>query len=194
LCWLVPLRVVERLEPFEPLGDALRALLKDRVGALARPRLAAVALLALRCSWQLQGFAGAGAAGAALPVPRVAATPRSVRVRSREVLARLPERLRASRRESTSSRLGLETGRGVRRGLALGADSVLAWGREETGADAAAAGRGLLVAAAAGSWVREGRASATVRTRPGAELWRLRAFLPALVRALRRSRAASRLD
>ncbi|MFO0004572.1 MAG: hypothetical protein ACK559_25935, partial [bacterium] len=42
--------------------------------------------------------------------------------------------------------------------------------------------------------VRAGRASAAERTRMGAELKRPSAFFPPLVRALRRSSAASRLD
>jgi hypothetical protein len=47
---------------------------------------------------------------------------------------------------------------------------------------------------AAAAAVRVGRASSIERTRIVPELNRLAAFLPPLVRALRRSRAAARLD
>jgi len=60
------------------------------------------------------------------------------------------------------------------------------------GALAAAATEAAGLAAAAE--VRVGRASSSERTRLLPEVNRLAAFLPPLVRALRRSRAASRLD
>ena len=142
--------------------------------------------------------------------------PRSVRVRSRVVSARLPRFDRASRRASTNSRLGLLTGRPAARregSLAAGelAAAVLPAKRSaRVGALTAAlrpgrpAGRreGSLAAGAlacitsegAGVVVRLGRESEAVRTRPGDELNRPAAFLPPLVRALRRSRAASRLE
>jgi len=62
-----------------------------------------------------------------------------------------------------------------------------------TGAGLAGELAGEAVAAAATGSVRVARASAAVRTRTGAELKRPSAFLPPLVSALRRSRAASRL-
>jgi len=69
---------------------------------------------------------------------------------------------------------------------------------------AAGAGRGrgagattgsvVVTAGAASTTVRLGRASLAERTRLGADVKRLAAFLPPVVRALRRSSAASRLD
>jgi hypothetical protein len=99
----------------------------------------------------------AGAAAGALAT--------SVRVRSRELSARLPRLLRASRRASTSSRLGLATGLAALRCTPwLGAArDRLAWGRLS----------GLLISAAgteatSGAFVREGLASLAERTRLGA--------------------------
>ena len=110
-----------------------------------------------------------------------------------EVLARLPRWERASRLASTRSRLGLLMARvGWRLGVGALSDQRDARGR---GVGAGGAWGGATVAAGAGATsVREGRASAAVRTRMGAERKRPSAFLPPLVSALRRSRAASRLD
>lgn len=166
-------------------------------------------------SWHLHLCSGA-AAGEGEPVPRVVVRPSSVRLRSREVSARLPRFERASRRASTSSRLGLLTGRPAARregSLAAGelATAVLSanrWARVGAFSTVVRLGRpagrldGSLAAGALacissaeeGALVRLGRESDAVRTRPGDELKRPAAFLPPLVRALRRSRAASRLD
>ena len=115
---------------------------------------------------------------------------KSVRVRSREVSARLPRLERASRRESTRSRLGLAIGRaGLRRADGDGTARL----RLGVGAGAVAAATEAAGLAAAAE-VRVGRASSSERTRLLPEVNRLAAFLPPLVRALRRSRAASRLD
>ena len=112
-----------------------------------------------------------------------------------EVLARLPRLERASRRASTKSRLGLLMGRAGLR-LAAGALSLKRTERVRLG-----------VGVGGGAWAGEEaaplietaslrlrRASACVRVRLGVERKRPSAFLPPLVSALRRSRAASRLD
>ena len=150
-------------------------------------------------------FASTGGAEAATVAGAGCWRATSLRVRSRELSARLPRRERASRRASTKSRLGLGIARvGLRRDSPDRLDRSGA-GREAAdlaalalaGAAATATGAGLAgagVAGAAGSGsVRVARASAAVRTRTGAELKRPSAFLPPLVSALRRSRAASRL-
>jgi hypothetical protein len=111
------------------------------------------------------------------------------------VLARLPLRLRASRRASTRSRLGLLTRRPP-----LWREAAELLNPEAAGADATGrvgvAGGGVTGAAgrAGGASVRVGRASSAVRTRLAPEVKRPAAFLPPVVRALRRSSAASRLD
>jgi hypothetical protein len=122
-----------------------------------------------------------------------------LRVRSREVSARLPRRDRASLRASTNCRLGLAMGWAAdrcplapglvreREGTARALDPL------EVGAEVVAAGASGEGAAAGGS-VRVALASAALRTRTGVDMYRLSAFFPAVVRALRRSRAASRLD
>jgi len=116
---------------------------------------------------------------------------RSVRVRSFDMLALFPRWDSASRRARTRSRLGLLT---ALDGLRLTAEVLslrraLRWGA--TGTGVGAGGWGV---DATGPSVREGRASLAERTLMGAELNRPSAFLPPLVRALRRSSAASRLD
>ena len=103
----------------------------------------------------------------------------SLRVRSWEVSARLPRRDKASRRASTSSRLGLAIGRGVERraselGVALRREeSPIAPGRDARLALVGAGSRltGGLLAASTDSeaLVRVGRASAAPRTRLGPE-------------------------
>jgi len=92
----------------------------------------------------------------------------------RAVLRRLPESLLAGRERSA-----LREGRLGREGRLA---AVLA---------GAAAGVG---AGAAAVLVRVGRASDAERTLLGPVLYRPATFLPPVVRALRRSRAASRLD
>jgi hypothetical protein len=108
------------------------------------------------------------------------------------VLARFPRRERASRRANTRSRLGLLT---AVEDLRLAAGELLlrrtlCSGGAEAGMEMGAGADGFTTATS----VRAGRASATERTLMGAELKRPSAFLPPLVRALRRSSAASRLD
>lgn len=124
-----------------------------------------------------------------------------LRVRSLDVSARLPRRDSASLRDSTSCRLGLAMGWAEDlRPLAPG--GVMEWdGTErilallEIGEEASASTVETSAAEAATVIsVRVARASAALRTRTGVDMYRLSAFLPALVRALRRSRAASRLD
>ena len=110
------------------------------------------------CSGSLAAAAGAGAAWA-----------RSVRVRSLEASARLPRRERASRRASTRSRLGLGTGRAVLLRTGEGLPRAATEGRLRDGVATGLTGAAA-VGAAAGVTVRAGRASAAVRTRPGAEL------------------------
>ena len=143
--------------------------------------------------WHLQGFSAAGATGAEVAVAG-ADFARSVRVRSVDESARLPRLERASRRASTRSRLGLAIGRAALRWLPLDGAARLRLG---VAGAAARAGAGLGAVGAdstAAAAVRVGRASSNERTRLGPEVNRLAAFLPPLVRALRRSRAASRLD
>ena len=133
----------------------------------------------------LASAAGAWAFGAILA--------RSVRVRSLEVSARLPRLERASRRASTKSLLGFAIGRAWLVRLEPVGAARLRWEaapRAFTAGAALATDAGASIAGA----VRVGRASSTERTRLGPEVNRLAAFLPPLVRALRRSRAASRLD
>jgi hypothetical protein len=91
-------------------------------------------------------------------------------VRSLEASARLPRRERASRRASTRSRLGLGTGR--RAALLRSGEGLPRAATEGRLRDAVATGLtgAAAVGAAAGVTVRAGRASAAVRTRPGAEL------------------------
>ena len=96
----------------------------------------------------------------------------SLRVRSREVSARLPRRERASRRASTSSRLGLCTGRAVR---VTGVVGTVSWGSRARGervgvGDAVVATAARTEEGSGGAvLVRVGRASSAERTRPGAE-------------------------
>ena len=103
----------------------------------------------------------------------------SLRVRSREVSARLPRRDKASRRASTNSRLGLAIGRGVERlaselGAALwreesndspGLDALL----ELVGTGSRLTGGLLAASTDSEALVRVGRASAAPRTRLGPE-------------------------
>ena len=140
-----------KLELLRPLA---RALERDNEGVLLWAAGDPV-------SWHLHLCsvvpAGAGAAAGALAT--------SVRVRSREVSARLPRLLRASRRARPNSRLGFDTGLAALRCTAwLGAaKDRLAWGRP--------AGRLISAArteSAAGPLVREGLASLAERTRLGA--------------------------
>jgi hypothetical protein len=121
-----------------------------------------------------------------------------VRVRSLEVSARLPRLERASRRASTKSLLGFAIGRAWEVRLAPVGAARLRLEAATRGLTAAAA-TGLAVATTdtedcGAAAVRVGRASSTERTRLGPDVNRLAAFLPPLVRALRRSKAASRLD
>jgi len=129
-------------------------------------------------SWQLHLCSLAGAALAMAAAAAAVAFFSSLRVRSREVSARLPRRDRASRRANTSSRLGLEIGRGVERlalGEAAGREGALEAAREaraeRLGVAALLAG-GLLTGAGAatGELVRVGRASSAVRTRLGPDV------------------------
>ena len=139
--------------------------------------------------WGLAATEGLGVGLAVFLARSVLA--KSVRVRSREVSARLPRLERASRRESTKSRLGLAIGRA---GLRLADGDGTARLRLGVGTGALAAAATEADGLAAAAEVRVGRASSSERTRLLPEVNRLAAFLPPLVRALRRSRAASRLD
>ena len=161
LCWaltfLVLLRLAVALLPLPRLAllrPLARALERDNEGVLLWAAGATV-------SWHLH-LCSALAAGAGAAAGDLAT---SVRVRSRDVSARLPRLLRASRRARPNSRLGFGTGLAALRCTPwLGAAMErLAWGRLT----------GRLISAAAteatsGAFVREGLASLAERTRLGA--------------------------
>ena len=175
-------------------GVALRRSFAGRLPRLLLRRGARVGVAAGAscCSWHLHLCSFSGAAVVA--VGRV--TPRSVRVRSLEVLARLPPRLRASRRDSTRSRLGFDTRLTLRLALPLRLERDSPAGRRDRSLaiGALAATTSARGAAAGAEVVRVGRASEAVRTRLEPDVKRLAAFLPPLVSARRRSSAASRLE
>ena len=100
LCWAVPFLVAVRV------AGLLAELLAARLVSSERLAVRALRLLPASFSWHLHLCSGAAAAGAAA----LASLAASVRLRSLDRSARLPERLSASRRASTSSRLGLATG------------------------------------------------------------------------------------
>ena len=189
LCWAVRLGVEER-PPGRLAREAVRSAPPGRrLGATLGPR-----------SWHWHLCSLAGLWVWAFAAAKAVALISSLRVRSRELSARLPPRESASRRAKTSCLLGLAMGLGIERraeelvwpAVSLGSGALgfpkelLGEFRRAVELPAGALGKAALV--------RVGRASAAPRTRVGPEEYRPADFLPPLVRALRRSRAASRLD
>jgi hypothetical protein len=150
------------------LRELAGVTLRDRVGRLAAGGA------------ELTG-AGAGVATARAELPS--------RLRSLLVSARLPRLLKASRRARTRSLLGLlMAARLSWRGGLVGPWLLLL----KSGRVGASASR--LTAGATGVIERVGRASAALRVRLALLAYRFSAVFPAVESAIRRARAASRLD